>query len=519
MFKLANLHNSAPLEIHIEHDGVKIVFNISKIVNTRKSDGIDDAAQFILLNEFIDSKGPQFKADLMRRYMIIDDILMDTIGRGNINPLPFSIVTTILDGKFVTLEEIEDYLMRSPSFALLKKLPEEFNAIEAQDKRFTRVQTYTRSDYRKLAALSTLSKFILGQIGQFGHMNHSTLGADYIDYILFHMIRRHPIFECDAMQKLLGSIKISLDKEGNTQESNIRVIEKNIGKEEIPIWILASSFFKRVATAPIVRDTDDDSTITRFYNYVINFMRNNKDTSRAIRAKRDVGGRDEGGEETVVEMFRMVAELSRGIIEEVRAVVSGLVSDPHTFDPEIDLNVYADAVNFSQRLTTDAFHPAKTSILGMVFKREFHPRMLEHFVFEDFVPLFPLAFAYLWAHDHKYLALAMLANTETDEEVMTLNITSNRSRIPPELKEVLDKQYPLSKPIVGTKSATKLENVAVINIEKIADFIYKYQHRFLASSAYIQDATGSPSSSQTPPGDVKILLAKFVIQVQGAIHV
>lgn len=514
MFKLQNLHSSAPLEIRIEHNGASVIFNISKLVNTRRKD-VDERTQFLLLNEFLNHKGPAFKAELMKVYEEVESILTDTIGQTGNLKLPYKMVNIILD-KF-SLGEVEKFLESSHLFKTLTSLPDEFDKEIEKDYRFTRVQTYTKNDYLRLAALATLLKTILGPIGQYGLMHTDNINETYTTYVLFNMIRKHPIYKSSAMEKLEGSINILLTKEENTEEGDIRVIEKSLPKDELPIWVLASSLFQRVIMSGVVGDTNEDNTITRFYNFVTNKMRNTKDTSKAIRPKRDVGGRDEGGEETVVEMYRVVTDVTEGIVVEATSRIEFLYNNPQILDPDIDLAIFSDARRFASRLDFDAFADYKTAIFGMIFKDEVDPRLLNYIVYEPFMLLFPLAFAYLWSKGHKYLALLIMSKNMDDEDVVTLNFTSNRAKLTPELKVELDKLYPFMKPSVA-KQGVRYNNVAELAINKISDDISKHSCRFLADGNYIQEATGTRGAIQNPPATIRVLLANFIIQRQGGKH-
>jgi len=313
MFKLLNVYNKNNITVQIKNDKDIIDFNISTLISKRNKDEIDSDKQFLLLNAYLDYKGHDFKSNLMQLYKDADDLLMMLINRKDINPLPYSMVHNIInmfDPADVYHFVADVFKVKTPS-----ALAESFDKVRETDGDGTRAQTYLKKDYYELAALNIILKAVLPVIGQFGYLKNSYINGTHKEYILFNFIVAHPIYKSPAMVKLYQFVEklveISFKKD---DVAAIRVIEKRIPKEEMPLYILSSVVFSKISIATIVDDGDGNNVITRMHNYIHNKLNVRKDVQTAIRDTKAVSDMESGDGEksSIIEAFRLTSELAVG---------------------------------------------------------------------------------------------------------------------------------------------------------------------------------------------------------------
>jgi len=514
MFKLNNLYNSAPLEIEISYNNVTINFNISTIVNKRNKDEIDSDKQFVLLHAYLDYKGDAFKTALMNKYIEAEEILFDNIGRVEIMPLPYELVNGILE--LMDLEDVYHFIKNVYKYQALRSMPDEFDNKMVEDGLGTRVQTYTKTDYLQLIAFVQVLKSIIGPIGQFGFMNNSELGKIHNHYILFNFITQHKISESEPYIKLYGLVDKVIESVNRSEdESLIRIIEKRIPSDEMVVWVLSIVMMQKIAMATILDDTENKHIITRTYNFVNNKLKVKGDTSNAIRSKKSMVDTEsgDGDQESILESYRITSNLPAGSVVELEWSLENLRDNPLKLCKNLDLKVYGDALSFTTKLHHGTLTRVQITLLGWVLKEVIDPRSLEYVKLDAIISSLALAFAYLWTHGFKYLALLLTSLQAEQDDTVVINFTTNKSRITKEHKDTLDTIFPYKKVIVTTATANREVNVAETSANNMADEFYKQRWIFTAPSEYILEVKDNASQTMLVPSDLKIQLANLIIHL------
>lgn len=448
----------------------------------------------------------------MNEYIKVDEILYDSMNRVELMPLPYELVNGIL-GLF-NIDEMFHFIKNVYRLQPLKSLREEFDDKIIEDGLGTRVQTYIKDDYLELVSLVQILKTVVGPIGEFGYMNSTELGKVHHHYTLFNFLTQHEVYETRPFQKLLGLVnKVIETISRSEEESAIRIIEKQIPSDELGNWILSVAIIQKVAMAVIIDDTDVKNVITRTYNFVNNKLQNKGDTANSIRAKKSMMDAEVGDSdpESVLEAYRIVSELPKGIVVELNwAIYYDILKNPKKFDKNIDLEIFKNALVFTERLYDAKLTKLQIDILGWIFKDVIDPRSLNYVSIESIVGLMALAFSFLWSNGFKDLALLLTAIPNEYDGAVVINITTNRSRLTKELKTELDILYPFKKIIVAT-TGTREVNLAEISINEVTDEIYKYRWIYSASNEYIMEVNRNTSRNVEVQADLKIRLAELII--------
>lgn len=497
-------------------------FTVNSIVSRRNKDELKTDQQFIILNAYLKYKGIEFKNELYRRYSESKEGIEALLIRKNIYPLPTRITSEILD--MFDFQDVFNYVKNIYGVKPPKDLKDTFDEQLEADGRYTRVQTYLKDDYLELVTLTVILKSILPILGEFAYIRSSDLSTVYKEYVLFHFIQAHDIFKTSAMVKLLGLITKLLQVPSNDGEAEaVRVIEKCLAKSDMPIYILATVIVKRLFTSTIVNDTEDENIVNKIYNYVNSKLKNNGDVSKSIRNKTALTDADSSGnpnsddKESMVESYRILSKLPAGIEVELDFSVNDMDTlikqIPVTFNPEetnkvlISKDILIHAMEFCNKLNTHEVDILQIRIIACIFKNVIDPRGIEYVRIESIINMFALGFTYLWGLGFKHLALVLSSYVDNSKnDVVYINMTSNRSRITPELKEELNIYFPLKRVV----NADTNVNIVEEKINALANEINNKKWIALARKEYLNEI--NVSSSNFIPGDIKIHLTEFIIK-------
>ena len=511
MFKLLNVYNTSHLVVQIERGDYKVEFDVSSILNKRNKVELDPENQFALLEGYLDYKGDEFKDKLMLAYVNASDRLLMTVTNPDIYPLPVSITYEILD--MFDYYDVADWLINVRKVQPLPNLVEKFDTDDANDTEFTRAQTYLKSEYLELAALTLIVKAVIGPIGEYGFINGNEIMGLHKEYILYNFIDGHPISQTPPVLRLKAFVNklVSISLKEATLTA-VRVIEKRIPKEETADYVLAAIILQKVSIATIVNDNPSKNIITMIYTFINNKLSVKGDTSNSIRAKDGHIDVEVGEKESIVESYRMTVSVAPNIPIELNDSVSDIniiaMQMTELYGVTLDTGVIADAIEFFKIVLNGGMSEEQMNILTFIFKSVINPRGMLHLSIESVYNLLVVGFAYLQATDHKYLSLLLgsLAN-DVEEGVLQINSTVNRSRLPIEVKDKLTEYFPYEKVINKDTTA----NVAETDISKLANDIYGKTWNFICGEKYVSEVPGAKSGV---PSDLKILLSRMVIDLE-----
>jgi len=512
MFSLHNLYNKNGLVVRIEHDKAIVEFDISTVINKRNKDDLDPEKQFLLLNGYLDYKGDSFKKELMNKYLAAEDTLTGTLTRKDINPLPLSISHSILN--MFKFKDVLDYVTNVYKVVPPQGLKTEFNKVTERDGDGTRAQTYLKTDYLELAALVVIIKSVLGPIGQFSYLKNNMINGLNKEHILYTFISTHKIFNTAPMQKLLAfSAKLVEISFKSDEIAAVRVIEKRIPKDDMPLYILSSVIFSRIIISSIVDDVDGNNVITKMHTYISNKLNIRKDVSSAISNKHALST-SEGGEgerDSIVESYRVISNLTAATVVELCWAVSNIEFVIGNLPVPLDPAVVKDALAHNQVFYTHNISKQQLVILGTIFKDIIDPRALVYLSNKELIGLMSIGFAYLWAIDCKHMAILLNSVAEVESgDTLSINSSVNRTRITKELKDKLAFHYPYSRVINATTNA----NVAEEAINLLAINIYDTKWNPIVGDIYVKELVENRSMLRSVPSDLKIKLAEMFIKLE-----
>lgn len=497
-----------------------IEYVVSALLTRRKKEEIDNPEQFALLNAYINYKGDGFKLELFNKLQDGYNDIVNTLSFPDIDPMPYHVVHDILD--MFDIMDVFNYIKHIYKLEPPANLADEFDPMIEADGRGTRVQTYLKDDYLELAALSTILRATLGVLGHYAYIKKDSISPIHKEYTLMRFYKYHPLFKTSPVLKLMGFVDKHVNLPTNDDSvDSVRVLEKQISKDEISYSVFAAVMLQRVAVATLVSDSARINIITNIHNYINNKLRPVSDAKKAIRDKKPLSDGESGGDEleSMIESYRIMTSHTAGDELEIMFAVSSieliLRQLPAKQREVIDMSVLADAVIFCNKFNKLHIDQLQVILLTYVFKGILHPNSFPHLKSEDIIRLFSVGFAYLWGIGSKHLAILMtscLDNSTSD--TVRMNTTVNRTRISKELKDELDILFPYGRVI----NETTVANVAEESINELANIMFDYRWIPTATDKYIVEATGDKNINNILPSDLKVKLAEFIIKNERLVY-
>lgn len=515
MFYVNRLNAKGEVHVDVVYSGETITFDVSSVISNKNKHALDNNNTFNVLNGYLKYKGDVFKSEL---WTVLNTSLEDTkktVYSTNMYPLPFHIAHPVLD--MFDVLDIFNYIKYIYKLTPPSNLSNEFDPIKESDNQGSRVQTYLKDDYIELAALTMILKVGLLPIGEFGRIKLKEIRDSHLEYVLFEFFKTHRIFNSPPMEKFYGYIKKLIDSPINSKENkDIAVLENQIPKSEMPMYILAAIVFQRLVLTPFLEsDGDDNNIVTKTYVAVNMKLKDSRDTSKTIRDRKgsSSGSGDDADKESFIEGSRTLTDittLDKVLICRALSSIERITRQlPKPIKDVLDLQALQDATEFTMIFNNGNFHKSQIAILGVLFKSIMDPRALAHTTKDCIINLMIVGFAYLWGINSKHLALLLVSQALPNTgDIHQINGSTGRSRLSKEHKDMLDIIAPYKRAINDTTSVNILEewiNRQVISITNT---------RWLqtAPDEYVESALNSKNYAFLLTPDIRIQLADMLIK-------
>lgn len=524
------------VKVSLDNDNF-LEFPVGAILQKKKNEDFVSPRQNELLNRYVDYKGEEFKKNLYSAYQDFYNYLENEVEivdllpgkRNNVNEYFFRVLD-LLD-----YEDIRSFLDNVVGIVPPRSLKTEFDDQDHVDGVCSKEQTFLKEDYKHLATLIVIIKATYFLLGFYFSKIGTTMSMSSRDYMLFKFYqRRDSLFYSPGMVKLLQfTEKLIETKTKDDVEKNIRIIDKVVSEDEISILSLAQIVFQKLVIADVVNDTSEVNIVTMLYTFLTNKLREIKNTSKIREKILATGGDSEIDIDSNVENHRAVQVVMQSdiahinfatdtmdkILAQVSEPMAELMNKPIVMGTKTytlaDLRKEFDAYK-EESIPENVFR-----ILECVFKGVLDPRALEHLELENVICMITLAFAYIWNLGLPKLAVFLGSTAiRREENFITINVSSGKTRIDKEIMAELIKFFPSTKSISKTSpSDYKEDDVYEIKrwIESFGNDFYKSDWYFILSKE-MADELEIENMNVTVTEDMKVLLAQFLIENEKIVY-
>jgi len=333
-----NINNTRPVMLSVSHNDREILFILNGIVEKAKKYDLESEEQFILLERFLDTKGEKFKTQLFSQLVILRDAASELM----------------VDNSFIFGENMND-LINMFGYDELRKfveenvsaplsLVDEFDELNERDNVGTKVQTYTKTQYLDLIAISILAKLFVGPVAHYYNSNSSEILDTAKEYSLVHFLvnSRNWLIENKIIDKLLDSFDLIVTNTLSNSKDKGITFTRGVAKSEFKFYLLGLTLIKLMPVSIVVRDNSNTNIITFIYSTAMKIL----NTNTGILEKQPK--QEEGEKESALEIIRITSDIAIGTASEFKLYLGDIykVLDFYNIkDVENIVSVVLDSMN------------------------------------------------------------------------------------------------------------------------------------------------------------------------------
>ena len=291
-------------------------------------------------------------------------------------------------------------------------------------------------------------------------------------------------------------------KAGNSDIPSL-ILLKMIPTSDIPIWLFAVFFLKKMSVADVLKDDSNTNIIKDAYNIANYQLKTKASVDKVIRDKKPSSDGEET--ESLIESYRMSTDVSLGTIEEFNWVLDR----PYDIINQLGLGehskVLTDALKFTNILRTSKINEGVIYITSWILNDVLDSRSLWYVDINRVVNAIAIAFTWAWATNNHRIALLLTIVSVEDDSLM-ISQSVNRTRIPKDVG--FDKYYNLNRVIDG-KGGTVVKSPVEIAVNNVANLFYKGNYRYCATKLYLKHL----DKNVEVPSDLKPLLSYLIMSM------
>lgn len=353
--------------------------------------------------------------------------------------------------------------------------------IDNQDGTNTREQTYTKKDYRYLAAYVVTLRALIPIINHFTTKFYSgnKMGASSkLRYLsLYDLIMYTGYLDNPSFNKLREYILHT----ANGKEISIDNIYDGATSEKREEWLMSNVIFK-IFVAPIKLNNNKSNLITMIYHTTGQLLDDNRFSSSRIRNKNDTKGDDLNDKLSMLEKYKIRHDISPGDFVEIDAANSNLEYITTTLvDGPVDMALLNLLHENNQDIGLREINQTVVSLISWCVKKICPPKGLLYLRKETIIKVMT-ATQYMLFHKGHMLAglLASSYVVQDESEAMysfeTINPGSTTGKYDKEILSELIQLYPYAKPNKRNRD----------QIPKETDYIVINDISYIASDFYMK---------------------------------
>jgi len=380
------------------------------------------------------------------------------------------------------------------------------------DKAGSRDQTYIKSDYTKLIAMSMVLRTMIPVWGEYIFRTRQEAGTIFKEYYALQLLNNSKIVHCEAFEKL----RLYIDKTVGADANNRSTIISGISSEDFSYWMLSLVCIRRLSIGDI-RGTDPRANLVTFiYKFITQKI--NATESNGANTIKDKTNEDYANETelklSVLERYKIKRTISIGEIVELGHSIEDLRSIAFMLSSNMTDELFNNSIASSQHLRKHNLMEPQLAILRWVFKPVISPRGLMYLPKETIINALGTCQAVLWARGHEYLALLTTAYAEVAGDVLMVTGVDSRARIPKDLTDGLNMFYPFFKRTGNMKAQVKPVNMAIHTIDNLIDSLGDFVWTMTADTELINKHFGSNHNRRiTLLHTIRIDLAKLILEI------
>lgn len=315
----------------------------------------------------------------------------------------------------------------------------------------SRDRTYIEDDYVKLTALSVAFRLVVPFLYQYIYDNHDIVGNDRKELMALKLLDASDIIYTEPYLRFIRFIDATVE---TVDVKNTFKTIAGIGSEEQLEISKAKKIVRRVA---FIDPETKDNIIEAVFNEIFNQPTDTQRNQNRIKDKKKTGGRDEEGEPSVIEQYKIKEELPRS----ESALGSYYIEQEYFLKDIMGLVEYKKVKPKLQKLISQLidsdYEPTRGNLMAAkFFIKGIAPESLDCVDREIQIIACVMTYA-LMMYKEKYV-LALLALSVpyySEDDNLSPPPVSNRATIPLALERQLDDLYPYRRKLKPTTNVVK----------------------------------------------------------------
>lgn len=493
-----------------------LIFPVKEILTGKKEE--EKKGLFFYIEEYLRNKPEEFSVNLFKEYQIASDTLEELARMPGLEPLNSEVFYRILD--LIDIDDLYRFLVRTISVP--RELKEEF--VQDANGTLNSIQTYTRKEYVELILLSTMLRFVLPILGKYIYVKANSINKNLKEILFLPIFTNYDKFKTmPSFIKLEAFAAKAYEKEQTDESDAVRSILYGISKDETPNWLFASSLILGIMSVSTINDNDDQNIIKKIFNSILTSrIKKNTENSKIKDKSKTVGTKgNEETQESNSEACRVTTNITPGLVEELNWSASNpefIIKQMPLKEVVIDKTIAKEAFMLLSSYAKDApfILPSSTfPLLGWIFQCPFnHVEAYRYLRAKELYSVIAVAYSHLYINGFKDLALMIISakNTQDDLEFSSFNNNStNRSKIPDDIKKELDSFYSLKKNKVVGNTIEEL-SIPELGINELSEIMFREEYITMAKKEHIIEVkNGSSSPVIIANNNLKIRLAELLI--------
>lgn len=406
------------------------------------------------------------------------------------------------------LAEIEHWITFHTDIVLPHDLKNEY--VDSNEKTGSRDQTYLRSDYLHLLALTLCLKLMIPIWGEFIIRTKYDTGTEFKEYYAFLLLSQSSINESDAMEKLRTYVKCSIP-----DEKQKAAILGGVSTEDFPTWILALVVIRRLCISDIRGHEPNSSLIPYIYNHVKERVkRSDNNFVGTVKDKKPEGsGGDSDSRISTLEGYKIKQEIPSGDVVLLEYAMRDIVAVAKQICPDIDESLVHNALKTVDPLFASQIYSPQITLLQWVFAPAISTRGILLLSKVTVVKALAAAQAILWHKKHYALAGLVTATVNTIGDEQYMSGVDSRARITKDLVEQLNVIFPYIRRSNTKAKSARNSNQAIQAIDNLCEQLSSQNWILTIDESKLQQLTGSSSIRRYYiPHDIRIKVAEFVLE-------
>jgi len=488
------------------YKGFETKLSITPFVKKMNIHILRSADQTNLLNEYIYKAGIEGEMNKVyssvSSYLSVDnfDPTADT-SNSTIKRTVSKFCHDMLD--LFDLDKMQEFLVER-GVETPKTLKDSFDKSVEIDLIVTRDQTYIRSEYYGLLALALVIKTVAPIIGEVYCTNKQVILSDNENLSFLQFVIGHKIIESEQAKRLIRYINKHIElktKSADGMALNIVAIRMKVTEDTLWELVLANSFFKKFAMAPIgIQPPLTGDVASAVYSIIKNMTKDNVSVSNRVSVKESSRPGDGDDSGSVIEGYTQTTEISLGELAEFNFSTND-VEKMYLALGGKDMSLLHDFHKAAGSLYIRVDPLCKGSVLlssYVLHRKVIDARAILHLDYTNVVNVMVVAAAHCYERGDKEIANAILLKKSNSRTL----VSALSSRTAPEnLRTSISAKY-VKSIVKPKKSRMNMDKIHPVN-DLITPFVNTFDKHFLdGSREYVLPKRYRPDTLPNEDGNI-----------------